>query len=375
MLSNVIARQMRQLCKTTPTRSRLGQLNMDCSKALREVKISAQSKNEIEAIDNHYRHAIYEETMTAYQAVSDITMPDNSHEAKLRAQAWQLIEGLSSMDQFFTHYEVSIPNADLEVAIHPSHRDSLIDDFRKSWLSMNPQDRKALIEVISEKTFHELGIMLNASEKQRVALKGLNSAPQLTTAHCLALLDYANSSSGSFNATNNSARLWHYYGVDTLAKITASLYAPFCEALRILEHYPAFCYAGPAYKGLSIANPAGNFRMSCMQAGMPLHCVHGISATSRREKNYASSSNIWSTRDMQLTFVYSRGIKIHLFNDETSRDQMEIIIPEGRQLKFLSPQDIDRTKFKDNGGPWSTYYCTEIRSELPDKIQHGYLRC
>ena len=112
-----------------------------------------------------------------------------------------------------------------------------------------------------------------------------------------------------------------------------------------------------------------------MQAGMPLHCVHGISATSRREKNYASSSNIWSTRDMQLTFVYSRGIKIHLFNDETSRDQMEIIIPEGRQLTFLSPQDVDRTQFKDNGGPWPTYYCAESATHLSAKIQNGYLLC
>ena len=375
MLSNVIARQTRQLYKTTPIKSRLGQLTMDCSKALRDVQISSRSKTQIAAIDDHYRYAIYEETMMAYQAVPDVTMPDNSPEAKLRAQAWQLIEGLSSMDQFFHHYEVSIPGVSLEVAIHPSHRESLIHDFRESWSSMNPEEKKDLIEVISEKTFHQLGITLDAHEKQQATQKELKIAPQLSLAHCLALLDYANSNSGAFNATNNSARLWHYYGIDTLAKITASLYEPFCEALHILEHYPAFCYEGPAYKGLSIANPAGNFRMSCMQAGMPLHCAHGISATSRREKNYASSSNIWSTRDMQLTFVHSRGIKIHLFNDATSRDQMEIIIPEGRQLKFLSPQDIDRTQFKDNGGPWPTYYCTEIVPGMPDKIEGGYMRC
>ncbi|MCE2859238.1 MAG: hypothetical protein LW731_05270 [Oxalobacteraceae bacterium] len=375
MLSNVIARQTRQLCKTTTARPRLGQLTMDCSKALRDVKITPNSRNQIAAIDDQYRCAIYEETMDAYQAVSDITMPDNSPQAKLLAQAWQLIEGLSSMDQFFNHYDISIPSVTLEVAIHPSHRESLIRDFRTSWTSMKPEDRVALIEVINEKTFDQLGITLNASEKQYAKEKRQYIAPQLTLAHCLALLDYANSDSGGFNATNNSARLWHYYGVDTLARMTAALYNPFCEALRILEHYPAFVYEGPAYKGLSVANPAGNFRMSCMQAGMPLHCVHGISASSQREKNYASSSNIWSTRDMQLTFIYSRGIKIHLFNDETSRDQMEIIIPEGRQLKFLSPQEIDRTQFKDNGGPWPTYYCTEMAPDLPEKIQDGYLRC
>ena len=95
----------------------------------------------------------------------------------------------------------------------------------------------------------------------------------------------------------------------------------------------------------------------------------------RTKKNYASSSNILSTRDMQLTFVHSRGIKIHLFNDTTSRDEMEVVIPEGRQLKFLSSQDIDRTKFKDNGGPWPTYYCTEIPSRRSEKIQDGCLRC
>jgi hypothetical protein len=375
MLSKVIARQTRQLNKTSTERSRLGQLTMDCSKALKDIRISSRSKNQITEIDDQYRHAIYEETMMAYHAVADVTVPDSSSEATLRAQAWQLIEGLSSMAQFFEHYEVTIPGVSLEVSINPSHRESLSHDFRESWNSMAPEDRVALIEVISEKTFHQFGIMLNTGEKQIAIQKGSTIDRQLTMAHCLALLDYANSHSDSFNAANNSARIWHYYGVDTLLKMTATLYDPFCEALRILEHYPAFCYAGPAYKGLSIANPAGNFRMSCMQSGMPLHCAHGISATIKREKNYASSSNILSTRDAQLTFVHSRGIKIHLFNDVTSRDQMEIIIPEGRELKFLSPQDIDRTKFKDNGGPWPTYYCTEIPLSLPDKIQDGYLLC
>jgi len=348
---------------------------MDCSKALRDVQISPKSKNQITAIDDQYRYAIHQETMTAYEAVPDVTMPDDSIEAKLRAQAWQLIEGLSSMNQFFYHYDVSIPGVRLEVAIHPRHRESLSHDFQESWASMTPEDRMALIEVISEKAFHQLGITLNASEKQHAKEKGANMTPQLTMAHCLALLDYASSASGSFNATNSSARLWHYYGVDTLKKMTAALYDPFCDALRILEHYPAFCYEGPAYKGLSVANPAGNFRLSCMQSGMQIYCAHGISATPRREQNYASSSNICSTRDMQLTFVHSRGIRIHLFNDTTSRGQMEIIIPEGRQLKFLSPQEIDRTRFKDNGGPWPTYYCAEIPLSLPDKIQDGYLRC
>ena len=115
--------------------------------------------------------------------------------------------------------------------------------------------------------------------------------------------------------------------------------------------------------------------MSCMQAGMQLQCVHGISVTPAREKNYASSSNIWSTRDVQLTFVQSRGVRIHLFNNVTSRDQMEVIIPEGRQLTFLSPKEIDRTQFKDNGGPWPTYYCTESPPHVPTRVQNGYLLC
>ncbi|MEO0314349.1 MAG: hypothetical protein RI928_805 [Pseudomonadota bacterium] len=375
MFSNVIVRQTRQLCKTFAGRSRLAQLTMDCSKALRDIRISNRSKHQIAAIDLQYRQAIYEETMIAYEAVPDVTMPDHSPEAKLRAQAWQLIEGLSSMDQFFDHYEVCVPGVSLEVAIHPRHKQTLINDFRESWASMAPEERMTLIEVISDNAFHQFGIVLTPEEKSQAKARAPRITPQLTTAHCLALLDYANSNSGSFNAINNSARIWHYYGADTLAKITAALYEPFCEALRILEHYPEFFYEGPAYKGLSVANPAGNFRMSCMQAGMELKCVHGISVTQERKKNYASSSNIWSTRDMQLTFVHSRGIKIHLFNDATSRDEMEVIIPEGRQLKFLSPQDIDRTKFKDNGGPWPTYYCTEIPSQLSEKIQDGYLRC
>ncbi len=279
------------------------------------------------------------------------------------------------MGQFFDNYDVSIPVVSLEIAINPMHRQSLISDFADSWASMKSEDRMALIDVIGEKTLHQLGIMLNAHEKQYVKEKVSMMAPQLKMAHCLALLDYSSSHSGSFNAINNSARIWHYYGVRTLAKITEPLYELFCEALRILEYYPAFCYEGSAYKNLSIANPAGNFRMSCMQAGMQLQCVHGISVTPAREKNYASSSNIWSIRDVQFTFVHSRGVRVHLFNNATSRDQMEVIIPEGCQLIFLSPQEIDRTKFKDNGGPWPTYYCTESSPHMSAGMQHGYLLC
>ena len=375
MFSNVIVRQGRQLCKISAERSRLSQLTMDCSKALKDVRISNQSKKQIAAIDLQYRQSIYEETMIAYDAVPDVTMPDHSPEAKLRAQAWQLIEGLSSMEQFFDHYDVCIPGVSLEVAIHPRHRQSLIADFCESWTSMKSEERMMLIEVMSENCFNQFGITLNSEERNHAKARASDAAPKLTIAHCLALLDYANSNSGSFNAINNSARVWHYYGAATLAKITAALYDPFCEALSILKHYPEFCYEGPAYKGLSVANPAGSFRMSCMQAGMELKCVHGISVTQERKKNYASSSNIWCTRDMQLTFVHSQGIKIHLFNDVTSRDQMEVIIPEGRQLKFLAPQDIDRMKFKDNGGPWPTYYCTEITPQSTEKIQDWHLRC
>ena len=375
MFSNVIVRQARHLYTTAAERSRLAQLTMDCSKALKDVRINHQTKNQIATIDLRYRYAIYEETMIAYQAVPDVTTPDHAPEAKLRAQAWQLIEGLSSMDQFFDHFDICAPDMSLEVAINPQHRQALIEDFRESWTSMTPEERKMLIEVIDDHVLDQFGITLNPEEKYLAQASASHIAPRLNTAHCLALLDYANSHSGSFNATNNSARIWHYYGNDTLAKITATLYDPFCEALRILEHYPNFFYEGPAYKGLSVANPAGGFRMSCMQAGMELKCAHGISVTQDQKKNYASSSNLWSTRDMQLTFVHSRGIKIHLFNDATSRDQMEVIIPAGRQLKFLSPSEIDRAKFKDNGGPWPTYYCTEIPSQLPEKLQPGYLRC
>lgn len=313
--------------------------------------------------------------MSSYARVSDVTIPDDSPEAKCRAQAWQLIEGLSSMYPFFEHYDILASEMPLENAMNPRHRNELTTGFQESWASMTQQDRMALINVVDETVFREMGIILNPNERRQAKKVSRMSRPQLNTVHCLALLDYTSSYSGSFNAVNSSARLWHYYGIAMLSKITAPLAIPFSEAIKILETHADFRHEGPAYKGILIANPAGNFRMSCMQAGMTLQCAHGLSATSEWKKNYASHSHTWPTRDMQITFVQARGVKVHLFNNVTSRDEMEIIIPEGRQLEFLSPAEIDRERFKDNGGPWSTYYCRELPPPASVKIKDGYLRC
>ena len=77
-------------------------------------------------------------------------------------------------------------------------------------------------------------------------------------------------------------------GQAEFADLTECLRAPLNEALSILSHHEAFIYEGPAYKGISLANGAGQFRLHWMQPGCLYTSPHWCSATCLEEANYAS---------------------------------------------------------------------------------------
>ena len=115
-------------------------------------------------------------------------------------------------------------------------------------------------------------------------------------------------------------RLWQLCSVAKLAELTECLRAPLNEALNILSCHEEFIYEGPAYKGISLANGAGQFRLYWMQPGCEYTSPHWCSATSREEANYASDmpildANCTNDRDTQLTILHARAVKVHLFND------------------------------------------------------------
>ena len=134
-----------------------------------------------------------------------------------------------------------------------------------------------------------------------------------------------------FNAINDSLRIWQLCGVNQLALITACLSGPLNEALRILSKHDAFLHRGPLYKGVTVCNPAGSFRLSRMQPGMQYCSPHWSSATHLEKENYAAKK---PDRDLQLTILDAEGVRVHMFNNTNSIHEGEVIMPP-KPIYFL----------------------------------------
>ena len=348
--------------KANNQHSYLSRLNTDCLSKLRKIEINRSTRHQLESLDIEYRYKLHEAVEIEYASVPDhsIFSPDNSPDAEERAKGYQLACALWSAMRFQESYSVSVPGMSLDAAMNPRHRLYLIETFNDTWRTLNADERRRLLTVIQADACQQLGLTLSSEEKKFSQEAVQTSRKQLTAQHVLALVDYCNSQSGNFNPVNDGMRLWQLCCTDKIAEVTECLRTPLNEALHILSSHEDFRYDGPAYKGISLANGAGQFRLFHMQPGRQYTSPHWCSATISEEANYASdkiSSNGNSTndRDTQLTIVRARAVKVHLFNDAGTVHQQEVMLPS-KPLLFLSPHDVDQKKFPPNS-LHATLYC------------------
>ena len=285
--------------------------------------------------------------------------PDDSMQAKIEAQGWDLTNGMLHTCEFLENYQVIHPEIPLLTAINPVHKHFLTSTFNSSFSQLSREEQADLISVIEWNVLERLDIPFDAEQKQWARKAAASGLPQLNEEHLLALVDYTSSITRTFNATNSARRIWHNTGADTLAKATSCVYTPLDEALHILEQYPAFQHQGPVYKGVQLNDIAGNFRLSQMAPGKSHALSHWWSATSDEQRNYASKHYLNSNapRDTQITLIETSAVKVHLFNDPTAKMQKEVMVPSGTKLEFISEFEVDPYKFKRSSDAQETIYC------------------
>jgi hypothetical protein len=357
--------------KTTRHESYLSRLNSECISKINKININQSTKSAIEEINHKYRLDIYEEVKYQYDLLHShkIFYPDDTIASRELATGHQISYGLFSTQEFLKNYSVIIPGMSLEAAIHPLHKNYLIKSFQSTLNEISNDERTMLAEVIHPKVFEWLNLEIRPEELQASLKSAQNKTLQLSTDHVLALVDYCSSQSGSFNSANDGMRVWQISGSDTLAKISDCLTRPLNEALDILSLHENFRYEGPAYKGIVLANGAGPYRLARMQPGMNYISPHWLSATSRPESNYASDACCYSShaislnrRDTQITVLNTKAVKVHLFNDMSSIDQREIMIPR-KPLIFLCPDSIEHS-VRALAQSRHTLYCTMAKEDL-----------
>ena len=329
--------------------SYLSRMNTECISKINKIGINHSTKTAMEEINSLYQISINEEVKNQYGMLhaNQLFLPDDSFTSKELAKGHQISCGLFSSHEFQQNYSVTLSRMSLEAAINPFHKSYLIKSFQKTIVAISSKERNALSEIIHPKVFDWLDLKMNPDEIKLSSNAAQKNLPQLRLHHVLALVDYCNSQTGSFNCVNDALRVWQMSGSDTFARISSCLISALDEALETLSLHEKFRYEGPAYKGLVLANGAGPYRLAHMQVGMTYVSPHWLSATTRPESSYASDDSCYSShaistnvRDTQLTIVHTKAVKVHLFNDISSIDQGEIMISK-KPFEFLSPKTVD----------------------------------
>lgn len=341
--------------------SRMVQMTNECLSALRHTQITPLLQSTINSLRDKYYTDLQQMTEDEYKALPDhaIFEPDGSREALARAQAVQLYRGVGAVVRFLEDYTVHAPGMSLCDAITTTHQRYLLNSFHESFPKLSPSDQMALASAIHPDVISKLNLPCSGEAKRLSIATQLAGTPQLNELHVIALLDYCNSSTGHFNAINDSKRTWQLCGIDTLASITSCLSKPLDEGLQILSRYPAFVYKGPAWKGIALLEPAGPYRLSRIQPGMSYASPHWSSATHIENKNYAEKGDGYRT--CKLSIAHAEGVHVHMFNDVTSINEGEVMLPP-KPMYFT--EDPKTEKRSSSAG--IKIYCT-MKSNLPEK--------
>ena len=351
--------------------SYLSRLNAECLSKINKIGIDRSTKAAMEEINTLYQITINEEVKSQYGMLhsNQLFLPDDSFISTELAKGHQISCGLFSSQEFQQNYSVTVSQMSLEAAINPFHKNYLMKSFQKTILAITTKERNALSEIIHPKVFDWLDLKMNPDEIKLSCNAAQKNLPQLQLNHVLALVDYCNSQTGSFNSVNDALRVWQMSGSDTFARISDCLISALDEALEILSLNEKFTYEGPAYKGLVLANGAGPYRLARMQVGMTYISPHWLSATTQPKSSYANDESCYSphaistnVRDTQLTIVHTKAVKVHLFNDISSIDQGEIMISK-KPLEFLSPKTVD-THVLMSGHARNELYCKMKNDDL-----------
>ena len=341
--------------------SRMVQMTNECLSTLRQIQITPSLQSTINSLQDKYYTDLQQMTEDEYKALPDhaIFEPDGSREALERAQAVQVYRGVGAVARFLEDYAVHTPGMNICDAITTTHQSRLLNSFHESFPNLSPSDQMALTSAIHPDVISKLNLPCSSEGKRRSIATQLAGTPQLDEQHVIALLDYCNSSTGNFNAINDSQRTWQLCGIDTLAAITSCISKPLDEGLQILSRYPAFVYKGPAWKGIALLEPAGPDRLSRIPPGMAYASPHWSSATHIEHKNYSEKGDGYRT--CKLYIAHAEGVHVHMFNDVTSINEGEVMLPPKPMYFTEDPKTEKRRSLAA-----ITIYCT-MKSNLPEK--------
>ncbi len=234
--------------------------------------------------------------------------------------------------------------------IRPAHAEALVKAFRESWRANSELRQAAILSALQPGVAEKLGLTITERHTRLAQAWGtISASQQLTLGELLALVDYVNSATGTFNAVNGTALAAAYYGEPVLQKMTATLSATLDSAIQKLCRHPYFGRQEiTTYKGILLSDEAGVFRKAMLNAavgsGKLIPFPNVLSATANPNKSYAATKDSLGY-SIELQITMRTAFYADPFHDTLTMGEDEVIGPRGQ--KFIVTEKLATEVFSE----------------------------
>ncbi len=237
--------------------------------------------------------------------------------------------------------------------IHPAHAIDLTNEFLNTWKA-NPEIRQAaLLSVLLPGVAMKLGLTTTRAHIEHAkAWNVIPSSLLLTEGELLALVDYVNSATGTFNAVNGAALADAYYGEPVLQQMIGAYSAVLDSAIHKLCQHPYFgLHDVKTYKGVCLYDESGLFRRAMLEAAVKTDKVisfpNVLSATANPTKSYAVTKARLGY-SLELEIKMRTAFDADPFHDTKTMGEAEVIGPRGQ--KFIVTDKVEVEEYLESSG-------------------------
>lgn len=283
-------------------------------------------------------------------------------QARLAAEAFTTCHALDAVIRLSTSYRFTLeprPRATAaggEAAqanerafleqITPDHAKKLMADFHRSWAKNSELRQAAILSALGPETASRLELPCPSAHRDVAKAWGVIPPDrQLGTSELLALVDYVNSDTGSFNAVNGAAMAGAYYGDKTLSGMMQVFSAALNGAIAKLCAHPYFGKTDiVTYKGINLNNPSGRFRLEALEgavgSGKIIAFPNVLSTTADPEQSYAVQKYA-EGYTIECRIRMHQAFDADPFHDVLTMGEQEVIGPAGQRFTVTGKQAVE----------------------------------
>lgn len=350
--------------RSVPSGQRKLSTQASATEKLKQEIVSASKRGQpVPTLRQLRQSQLYEDVWQSSQTPSHGAQgSDPAAQAKTAAEAYTMCHALDAVVKLSDAYDFTLtprpkPEARRGEAtaqanehafleqITSSHLKTLIADFHRSWSKNNEVRQAAILSALAPKVAAQFDLAATPAHREHMQ-QWATPAPelQLKQSELLALVDYVNSATGTFNAVNGAAMAGAYYG----DKILPGLMQVFSTALngaiaKLCEH-PYFGKTDIlTFKGIKLQNISARIRRDMLESAVGTAKIiafpNVLSTTSDPSKSYAVQKfSQGYTIECQIRMA--KGFDADPFHDEMTMGESEVIGPAGQRFNVVGKEGV-----------------------------------